>query len=143
MRSILGGRGLATTTESQTYVLDTKRPLFAGRSGFIPQPKPKAPPLCCYIGIGIDRQPNSITGLVVRTNDPYLTAVFATACRLLGLHFPGNIPVEVTEERIDADPETQPVVEDLLARFSNMWVPWAEFAPPASGAATILDNLLL
>ena len=77
----------------------------------------------------------------MRTNDPYLTAVFATACRLLGLHFPGNIPVEVTKERIDADPEMQPVLEDVLTRFSHMWGPWAEFAPPASGAATILDHL--
>ena len=59
----------------------------------------------------------------MRTIDPALTAVVATARRTLGLHFPGNIPVEVTAERIDADPEMQPVLEDLLTRFSNMWVP--------------------
>ena len=52
--------------------------------------------------------------------------------------------MEVTEERIDADPEMQPVLEDLLTRFSNMWVPWAEFVPPAwYGTSTILDHLLL
>ena len=59
----------------------------------------------------------------MRTNDPALTAVVATACRILCLHLHGNIPVEVTEERIDADPEMQPVLEDSLTRFSNMWAP--------------------
>ena len=41
--------------------------------------EPKAPPLYCYIGCGIDRQPECITGMAARTN-------------------------EATEERIDADP---------------------------------------
>jgi hypothetical protein len=42
------------------------------------------------------------------TNDPALTATVAAACRILGLHFPGNMPVDVTEERIDANLEMQP-----------------------------------
>ncbi|MFM7981099.1 MAG: hypothetical protein ACKPKO_17450, partial [Candidatus Fonsibacter sp.] len=45
------------------------------------------------------------------------------------LLFPNNmrVPMEVTEERIDADLEMQPVLEDLLTRIGEMWVPWAEF----------------
>ena len=101
-----------------------------------PAPKHKTPPLYCYIGIGIDRQPNR---LVVRTNDPALTVAVATVCRILGLHFPGNIPVELTvEERIDADPEMQPVLNLLT------WLPWPESAPPVwHGRSTLLDHLLL
>ena len=66
--------------------------------------------------------------MIVMTNDPALTAVVAAACRLLGLNFPGDMPAEVTEERIDADPEMQPDLEDLLTRTSNRWLPWAEHA---------------
>ena len=29
-------------------------------------PKPRAPPLYCYIGMGVGRQPECITGMVVR-----------------------------------------------------------------------------
>ncbi len=50
--------------------------------------------------------------MVVRTNDPALTAAVATTCRILGLSFPGNKPVEVTEDRIDADAERQRALED-------------------------------
>ncbi|MFM7983136.1 MAG: hypothetical protein ACKPKO_27830, partial [Candidatus Fonsibacter sp.] len=67
--------------------------------------------------------------MVVQTNDPALTAVIATDCRISSLFFPNNmrVPVEVTEERIDADLDIQPVMEDLLTRIGDMWVPWAEF----------------
>ena len=30
-------------------------------------PKPLAPPLYCYLGMGVGRQPECITGMVVRT----------------------------------------------------------------------------
>ena len=66
--------------------------------------KPKAPPLYCYSGCGIDRQPECITGMVARTSDPALTAVVATAGRILGVNCPGNMRVEATEQRMDADP---------------------------------------
>ena len=68
--------------------------------------------------------------MVVLTNEPAQTATVATACRVLGLNFPGNMPLEVTEERIDADPRMQPTLEVLLTRLSKMWVPWAELATP-------------
>ena len=53
-------------------------------------PKPRSPPLYCYIGCGLNRQPTCITGIVVRTALPALTAAVATACRILGLSFPGE-----------------------------------------------------
>ena len=88
--------------------------------------KPQAPPLGCYTGRAIDRQPQCITVMVVRTTDLALTAAVATACRSLGLS--NNMQqLEVTEERIDADPEMQPELEDLLTRLGDMLVPWAEF----------------
>ncbi|MFM7988517.1 MAG: hypothetical protein ACKPKO_55310, partial [Candidatus Fonsibacter sp.] len=48
---------------------------------------------------------------------------------ILGLFFPTNmhVAVEVTAERIDADPGMQPALEDLLTRLGDMWVPWAKF----------------
>ena len=101
--------------------------------------KPKSSPLYCYIGCGVDRQPSCITSMVVRTNDPALTAAVATACRILGLSFPGNKPVEVTEDRIDADAEMQTTLEDLLSRIGNMWVPWADLATQPN---QMLDRLL-
>jgi hypothetical protein len=93
-------------------------------------PKPKAPPLYCYIGCGVDRQPECITGMVVRTNDPALTAAVATACRILSLNFSDDMAVEVTSERIVAEAAMQPALEDLLTRIGNMWVPWAEMPQP-------------
>ncbi|MFM7987015.1 MAG: hypothetical protein ACKPKO_47645, partial [Candidatus Fonsibacter sp.] len=82
-----------------------------------------------YIRRGIYRQLRCITVMLVHTNDPALTAVVATACRILGLFFPHSmrVPVEVTEERIDAGPEMRPVLEDLLTRIGDMWVHLAEF----------------
>ncbi|MFM7980486.1 MAG: hypothetical protein ACKPKO_14325, partial [Candidatus Fonsibacter sp.] len=34
--------------------------------------------------------------------------------------------MEVTEERIDADPEIQPALEGLLTRIGDTWVHWAD-----------------
>ncbi|MFM7980654.1 MAG: hypothetical protein ACKPKO_15175, partial [Candidatus Fonsibacter sp.] len=52
-----------------------------------------------------------------------------------------NMQVEVTEERIDADPEMQPELEDLLTRLGDMWVPWAELGgQPSNMAADHLNK---
>ncbi len=76
--------------------------------------------------------------MVVRTTDPALTAAVATACRILGLL--NNMQVEVTEERIDADPEMQPELEDLLTCLGDMWEPWGEFEGHPSNI--VLDHLV-
>ena len=47
-------------------------------------PKPRAPPLHCNVGMGVDRQPGCITGMVVRTRNADLTAAVVVACRVLG-----------------------------------------------------------
>ncbi|MFM7984690.1 MAG: hypothetical protein ACKPKO_35745, partial [Candidatus Fonsibacter sp.] len=80
-----------------------------------------------------------ITIMVVQTNDLALTAVVPMACLILGLKLPGNKLVEVMEERIDADAEMQPDLDDLLSRIGNMWVPWADLATQPN---QILDWLL-
>lgn len=91
--------------------------------------KPKAPPLYCYIGCGVDRQPQCILGLVVRCRDPGLTAAVATTCRILGLNFPGNSPVQVTTDLIATpeEPWAQGVLTNLQGRMSSMWVPWSNY----------------
>ena len=79
--------------------------------------------------------------MVAQTNDPALTAVVAIACRILGIFFRNDmrVPVEVAEERIDADPEMQPVLEDLRTRIGDVWVPCAEFEEHSDN---MLDQLL-
>ena len=64
----------------------------------------------------------------MRTNDRSLTSTVAPACRSLGLNVPNNMPVEATEERIDADPDIQPTRNDLLTRINNVWVPGGDTA---------------
>jgi hypothetical protein len=76
--------------------------------------------------------------MVVRTNDPALTAAVATACRILSLNFSDDMAVEVTSERIVAEAAMQPALEDLLTRIGNMWVPWAEMPQPHG----MLDELI-
>jgi hypothetical protein len=92
-------------------------------------PKPRAPPpLYCYIGMGIDRQPNCLTGMVVRTKNHEMTAAVATACRILSFNFPGKVPVEITADRIAIGEELWEIgaLNDLVARTSSMWVSWAD-----------------
>ena len=100
-------------------------------------PKPRCPPLYCYIGCGVDRQPDCITGMVVRTKDPALTAAVATACRILGLNFPGNVPCEVVAELIESDSQEASILHDLLARIGLMWLPWVGHEPPQ-----LLDKII-
>ena len=77
--------------------------------------------------------------MVVRTNDPALTAAVDTACRILGLNFPGNKPVNVKGYRSDTDAEMQTTLEDLLSRIGNMWVVWADLPTKLH---KMLDRLL-
>ena len=63
-------------------------------------PKPRAPPLYCYVGMGVDRQPECITSIVIRTKSIELTAAVLVACRILGRLFPGDVPVDITADRI-------------------------------------------
>ena len=53
-------------------------------------PKPRAPPLYCYVGMGVDRQPGCITGMAVRTRNVDVTAAVVVACRVLGRFFPAT-----------------------------------------------------
>ncbi len=63
-------------------------------------PKPRAPPLYCYIGMGVGRQPECITSVVVRTKSVELTAAVLVACQILGRFFPGCVPVDMTTDHI-------------------------------------------
>ncbi|MFM7982379.1 MAG: hypothetical protein ACKPKO_23970 [Candidatus Fonsibacter sp.] len=47
--------------------------------------------------------------------------------------------MEVTEERVDADPDMQPTLEEWLTRLEDMWVIWAEFEAHPDN---MLDQLL-
>ena len=50
--------------------------------------------------MGADRQPECITGMVVRTKSVELTAAAVVACRILGRFFPGDVPVDMAADRI-------------------------------------------
>ncbi len=50
--------------------------------------------------MGVDRQPECITGIVIRTKSIELTAAVLVACRILGRLFPGDVPVDITADRI-------------------------------------------
>jgi len=78
--------------------------------------------------MGIDRQPNGLTGMVVRTKNHEMTAAVATACRSLSFNFPGKVPVEITADRIAIGEELWEIgaLNDLVARTSSMWVKWAD-----------------
>ena len=58
--------------QEDIILLDTKATdiVLENTDAYRRPPKPKAPPLYCYIGIGIDKQPQCITNSVVRTNGP-------------------------------------------------------------------------
>ena len=108
--------------------------------------KPRAPPLYCYIGGGIDKQPECITGIVVRTRHRGLTAAVVTACRILGLSFPGG-NAEVMTDLIEADDVAdwaEEAVAGLKARINSMWMPWRtqRWPGPYSMLQRIFDRLL-
>ena len=78
----------------------------------------------------MDKQPNCITNIVVRTEHPALTAAVVTACRILGMTFPNADPNswELGAERIDAR-DSPPVLDDLLVRLINIWETWEGAEP--------------
>ena len=43
--------------------------LLQDKGSYRGPPKPRAPSLCCYIGMSVGRKPERITGMVVRTAD--------------------------------------------------------------------------
>lgn len=91
-------------------------------------PKPKGPVLYLYIGGGVDKQPDCIMGIVVRTRDPGVTAALATTCRLLSMTFPRWCPVEVTSDLIELGSDEAWAKEayiDLQDRLRVMWAHWA------------------
>jgi len=101
--------------------------------------KPRNPPLYCYIGGGVDRQPECITSIVVRTKDAALTAAVVTVCRVLGKAFgnSGDPPAEGWD--LDArlfDPgEFHEESAALLERLEAMWtLSWAPLDPRAAPA---------
>ena len=98
-------------------------------------PKPQKPHLYCYIGGGVDRQPQCITSFVVRTKVPALTAAVVTVCRILGGSFDNrNGPLAAVEGwSLDArqlDPgDFLAESAALLDLLEAMWAQWAHLSP--------------
>ena len=115
--------------------------LLQNKGSYRRPPKPRAPPLYCYIGMGVDRQPECITDMVVRTRGVELSAAVVVACQLLGRLFPGEAPVSVTADRsvIGEEPWEQGTTQELVSHISSMWVPWGDVARPCNVA---LDHIL-
>ena len=98
--------------------------------------KPRAPPLYCYIGMGVGRQPECITGMVVRTKSVELTAAVVVACRILGRFFPGNVPVDMTAGCIDIgeQPRVKDATQALVSHISSRRVPRGNVAGSCANA---------
>ena len=75
--------------------------------------------------MGVGRQPECTTGMVVRTRGVGLAAAVVVACRLLGRFFPGDAPVGVTTDRtvIGEEPWEQGTMQELRSRIGSVWVP--------------------
>jgi hypothetical protein len=89
--------------------------------------------------MGVDRQPECITGIVVRTKSVELTAAVVVACRILGRFFPGDVPVDMTADRIaiGEEPWEKDTLQELVSHMSSMWVPW----DVAGSCANMWDRL--
>ena len=76
--------------------------------------------------MGVGRQPECITGMVVRARSVDLTAAVAVACRVLGRFFPGDAPAGGTTGRvvIGEQPWEKDTMQELASHISSMWVPW-------------------
>ena len=61
---------------------------------------PKRSLLYAYIGGGVARQPEEITGLVIRTRHIGLTAAVITAAKLLSWGWPGQEHVDFYEDNV-------------------------------------------
>ena len=60
----------ACSTDREAIVLlnsEDAETLLQNADRYRRPPKPRAPPLYCYVGMGVGRQPECITGMVVRT----------------------------------------------------------------------------
>ena len=80
--------------------------------------------------MGADRQPECITSMVVRTKSVELTAAVVVACRILGRFFPGDVPVDMTADRVSTgeQPWATDATQELVSHISSMWVPWGDVA---------------
>ena len=114
--------------------------LLQDKGNYRRPPKPRAPPLYCYIGMGVDRQPECITGMAVRTRGVELTAAVVVSCQLLGRLFPCEAPVDVTADRvvIGKEPCEQDTMQALVSHISSMWVPWGDVARSCNDALDLL-----
>ena len=65
-----------------------------------PPGKPKRNLVYAYIGGGVARQPEEITGLVVRTRHVGLAAAVITAAKLLSWRWPGQEHVDFYEDNV-------------------------------------------
>ena len=76
------------------------------------------------------RQPEYITGMVVRAKSVELTAAVVVACRILGRFFPGDVPVGMTADRVSTgeQPWAKDAAQELVSHISSMWVPWGDAA---------------
>ena len=97
-------------------------------------PKPRAPPLYCYVGMGVDRQPECITGIAIRTKSIELTAAVLVACRILGRLSPGDVPVDITADRvpIGEEPWERDALQELMSHLSSTRVPWGDLTSRSS-----------
>jgi hypothetical protein len=121
----------ACNTDREAIILlpsEDAESLLENADSYRRPPKPRAPPLYCYIGMGVDKQPECITGMVLRTKSIPLTAAVVVACRILGRFFPGDVPVDVTSDRIviGDEPWARDTLQELMSNISSMWVPWGD-----------------
>jgi hypothetical protein len=83
-----------------------------------PRGKPRRCLLYAYVGGGVSRQPNEVTGLVLRSRHVGLTAAVITAFRLVSHCWPGQarVGVEDLEHHMDSEEgafDAQPLLEAL------------------------------
>ena len=133
----------ACSTDREAIVLlkpEDAEMLLQDKGSYRRPPKPRAPSLHCFIGMGVGRQHECITGTVARTRGVELTAAVAVACRLLGQFFPGEAPVDVTTDRIviGEEPWEQGTMQELVSHISSMWVPWGDVTRTRNSALNLL-----
>ena len=72
--------------------------------------------------MGVGRQPECITGMVVRTRGVELTDAVGVACQLLGRLFPGDARVDVTTDGtvVGEEPWVQDTMRELVLHISSV-----------------------
>ena len=80
---------------------------------------PRAPPMYCYVGMGVGRQPECITGMVVSTKSAELTDAVV---------FPSDVPAGMTVYHIaiGEQPWVKGAMQEPASHISSMWVPWGD-----------------